>query len=54
MARTPLPMNTSSNTVVNFAVAIPDQESEQGGALAEIHEKVTGPAGRSTPRWGGP
>ena len=29
MARTPLPMNTSSNTVVNFAVAIPDQESEQ-------------------------
>ena len=49
MARTPLPMNTSSNTVVNFAVAIPDQESEQGGALAEIHEKVTGLLGGPRP-----
>src|SRR5260370_39755926 len=46
-----LPASTWGERCRELAVAIPDEESEPGGAFAEIHEQVTGLL--SGPRPGG-
>ena len=38
----PSPVNTASKTVVNFAVAVAEQEPQLGRALVEVHEHVSG------------
>jgi hypothetical protein len=49
MTRTPLPARTSPDAAVTVAVAVPDQEPEPGGPLAEVDEEVTGLLGGPAP-----